>query len=135
MAGPVPSNLVLLADLAECAPGTKVRFLGWYCALSHKFTSLTCDSVDKYLVKTAILRLIHHYPASDPPTVANVDVELVLESIKPHELDVGTWINVIGHVERCKEKGVFVQAIAVWDAGNINLDAYHNVFEKRREAG
>jgi hypothetical protein len=100
-----------------------------------EFTPLTCDSVDKYLVKTAILRLIHHYPASDPPTVANVDVEHVLEGIKHHELDVGTWINVIGHVERRKEKGVFVQAIVVWDAGNVDLDAYQNAVEKRREAG
>jgi hypothetical protein len=30
MSGPVPSDLVLLGDLPTCAPGTKVRFLGWY---------------------------------------------------------------------------------------------------------
>jgi hypothetical protein len=29
MNGPVASTLVLLADLDACAPGTKVRFLGW----------------------------------------------------------------------------------------------------------
>lgn len=29
MSGPVPSNLVLLSDLGQCAPGMKVRFLGW----------------------------------------------------------------------------------------------------------
>jgi hypothetical protein len=29
MNGPVASTLVLLADLHTCAPGTKVRFLGW----------------------------------------------------------------------------------------------------------
>jgi len=110
--------------------------LSWLvtCIVTLGITSLTSDSVDKYLVKTAILRLIHHHPASDSSTAANVNVELVLEDIKSHQLDVGTWINVIGHVERSKEKGLFVQAIVVWDAGNVNLDAYHNAFAKRREA-
>jgi len=36
MSGPVPSNLVLLSDLGSCAPGTKVRFLGW--CVRHPFT-------------------------------------------------------------------------------------------------
>jgi hypothetical protein len=30
MSGPAPSTLVLLTDLRTCAPGQKVRFLGWY---------------------------------------------------------------------------------------------------------
>lgn len=29
MNGPVASTLVLLGELDKCAPGTKVRFLGW----------------------------------------------------------------------------------------------------------
>jgi hypothetical protein len=49
-------------------------------------------------------------------------------------LDVGTWLNVIGYVERKKEEGVFVQAIAVWDAGNVDLEAYEKAVEKRKEA-
>lgn len=81
------------------------------------------------------MRLKHDYPASTPPRVANVNIEHVLERIKRHELDVGTWINVIGHVERRKEKGIFVQAIAVWDAGNVDLSAYEKAVEKRQEAG
>jgi hypothetical protein len=96
---------------------------------------VTCGSVDKYIVKTGILRLRHQYPGSGPPVAANVNVEHVLEQIKRHELDVGTWINVIGHVERRKENDVFVQAIAVWDAGNVDLEAYQNAVEKRRAAG
>ena len=95
---------------------------------------LTSISVDEYAVKSATLRLKHDYPSSSPPLVANVDIEHVLERVKSHELDVGTWINVIGHVERRKEKGVFVQAVAVWDAGNVDLDAYQKAVKKRKEA-
>ncbi|KAF1836516.1 hypothetical protein BDW02DRAFT_566945 [Decorospora gaudefroyi] len=120
MSGPVPSNLVLLSDLARSAPGTKVRFLG---------------CVDEYIVQTATLRLKHHFPVSRPPVVANLDIEHVLDRIKHHDIEVGTWLNVIGYVERRQEAaGVFVQAIAVWDAGNVDLDAYEKAVEKRNEA-
>ncbi|KAF2133692.1 hypothetical protein P153DRAFT_419600 [Dothidotthia symphoricarpi CBS 119687] len=121
MSGPVPSSLVLLSDLRKCAPGTKVRFLG---------------CIDEYVVTTGTLRLKHNYPPASQPTVANVDIEHVLERIKPHEMDVGTWINIIGYVERPKEKkGVFVQAIAVWDAGNVDLELYQKAVDKRHEVG
>jgi hypothetical protein len=58
----------------------------------------------------------------------------VLERIKRHELDVGTWMNVIGYIEQRKEKGVFVQAVAVWDAGDVDLKAYEMAVEKRKQA-
>jgi len=61
-------------------------------------------------------------------------MEHVLELVKHHELDVGTWLNVIGHVERRKEEGVLVQAVTVWNAGNVDLDAYQKAVEKRKEA-
>lgn len=67
--------------------------------------------------------------------VADVDIVHVLERIKSHEMTVGTWINVIGYVERRKEKGVFVQALAVWDAGNVDLSAYEKAVESRKAAG
>ena len=50
-------------------------------------------------------------------------------------MQVGTWINVIGYVERRKEKGVFVQAITVWEAANIDLRAYETAVEARKAAG
>lgn len=59
-------------------------------------------------------------------------MEHVLERVKHQELDVGTWLNVIGHVERRKEQDVFVQAVTVWDAGNVDLRAYENAVEKRK---
>jgi hypothetical protein len=92
-----------------------------------------CDSVDEYVVKTATLRLKHNYPTSEPAMIVNVDVELILELIKRHELDVGTWLNVIGHVQHHKGKGVFVQAVAVWDAGNVDLGAYQRAVERRKQ--
>jgi hypothetical protein len=63
----------------------------------------------------------------------NLDIEHVLERIKRIEMDVGAWINVIGYVERRKDKGVFVQAVAIWDAGNVDLGAYEKAVEKRKE--
>ncbi|KAF2846537.1 hypothetical protein T440DRAFT_521718 [Plenodomus tracheiphilus IPT5] len=120
MSGPVPSNLVLLDELEQCAPGVKVRFLG---------------CIDEYIVKSAILRLRHGYSLSSKKNIANVDIEHVLEKVKRDEVDVGTWINVIGYVERRQEKGVFVQAIAVWNAGNVDSNAYAEAVQKRKIAG
>ncbi|CAI6244718.1 unnamed protein product [Periconia digitata] len=123
MNGPVASNLTLLNDLDQIPTGTKVRFLG---------------CVDEYLTKTATLRLVHDYPPSRPPKVAHVDIQHILESIKRHEVDVGTWINVIGHVEPSPKSGtpcICVQAVAVWDAGNVDLDAYQSAVVERKNAG
>jgi hypothetical protein len=48
-------------------------------------------------------------------------------------MDIGTWLNVIGYVERRKDKGVFVQAITVWDAGNVDLGPYEQAVDNRKE--
>lgn len=94
-------------------------------------------SVDTYLTNTATLRLVHNYPPSRSPKIAHVNIHHVLEVIKRHEVDVGTWLNVIGHVERSRDQpsDICVQAVAVWDAGNVDLDAYHNAVIKRIDAG
>jgi hypothetical protein len=113
----------------------KFAFLAGTVAKFHIFSShLICDSVDQYIVQAATLRLKHNYPTSSPLVVAKVNVEHVLERVKRHELDVGTWINVIGYVEQRKEKGVFVQAVAVWDAGDVDLEAYERAVEARKQA-
>ncbi|KAJ4384876.1 hypothetical protein N0V86_000479 [Didymella sp. IMI 355093] len=117
MSGPVASNLVLLTDLKTTAQGTKVRFLG---------------CVDEYAVLTATLKLKHNYPAACTAEVAIVDILHVLERIKSHEMETGAWVNVIGYVDRRKEKGVFVQAITVWSAGNVDLNAYEKAVEARK---
>lgn len=73
------------------------------------------------------------------PAFANVNIEHLLESVKRHEVEVGSWLNVIGYVDREKvnekEKGVHVQAIALWDAGNVDVGAYEQAVESRKEAG
>jgi hypothetical protein len=39
MSGPIPSTLVLLSDLPNCAQGQKVRFLGWYVLYICRYRS------------------------------------------------------------------------------------------------
>lgn len=65
-----------------------------------------------------------------------MNIQHVLEFIKRHEVDVGTWLNVIGHVEQPRDQAaiICVQALAVWDAGNVDLTAYQNAVNKRKEA-
>jgi hypothetical protein len=92
------------------------------------------NSVDEYAVQAATLRIKHKYPTSASHVVANVDIVHVLERVKRHELDVGTWLNVIGYVEQRKEKGVFVQAVTIWDAGDVDLEVYEKAVEKRKQS-
>jgi hypothetical protein len=133
--GPVPSTLCRLGDLGQCKSGTKVRFLGWYCLdASVKLTVLTGSSVDDYDVNGGALRLKHKYPASSPSHTVNVNIIHVLERLKRHELDIGTWLNVIGYVGRHEDKGLFVQAVAVWDAGDVDLEAYEKAFDARKSS-
>ena len=136
MSTPVPSNLVLLSDLELCAPGTKVRFLGWYALRfpTKVWRLIAFLSIDEYIVKTATLRLKHHYPSTGPCITANVDVEHVLEKLRHDAVDVGAWLNVIGYVEQGKAQGIHVQAVAVWDAGNVDVAAYAQAIEKRKAA-
>lgn len=87
------------------------------------------------MIKTATLRLKHDFSGSSASIVANVNIQHVLERVKRTDLELGTWINVIGHVEHRLEKGIFVQAVAIWDAGNVDLKAYEQAVEKRKEVG
>ncbi|KAF1917568.1 CST complex subunit Ten1 [Ampelomyces quisqualis] len=114
--GPVPSTLYRLGDLGQCKSGMKVRFLG---------------CVDNYDVKGGALRLKHQYPASSPLSTVHVNIVHVLERLKRHELDVGTWLNVIGYVGR-HERALFVQAVAVWDAGDVDVEAYEKAVDERK---
>ena len=64
---------------------------------------------------------------------ANINIEHVLERVKSDQIDVGAWINVIGYIQDSKELGIFVQAVAVWSAGNVDLEAYAIAVNKRKE--
>ena len=80
------------------------------------------------------MRLKHELSPATPRVIANVDIEHVLEDLKHDAVEVGAWINVMGYVERRNDKDVFVQAVAIWNAGNVDLDAYARAVEERKAA-
>ena len=144
--GPLPTRLVFLSDLPTQARGTKIRFLG---------------CVTRYMVSTGIMELQHAYPPPPhTPTVALVDVNVVLESLKREDMQLGAWVNVMGYVgevlregKRGQENGqrktvlakkkedgvpggpravrVRVQAIMLWSAGAVKIGEYEGSLEER----
>lgn len=111
----------------------------------------------QYEVVTGSLYLTHNYPptASGHQVFALVNVDHVLESIKSTDLQVGSWVNVIGYVtpaaagaaktytvpaqaeRRSKQdaaarRNVTMQAIMLWSAGAINLDEYEKALQMRK---
>ncbi|KAF2092397.1 hypothetical protein NA57DRAFT_50421 [Rhizodiscina lignyota] len=136
-AAPIPSRLIFLSELPQCSPRDKVRFLGWHVI------------VDKYDVKSGTLSLSHTYPKDIPtPIMAFINVDHVLESVRSADLEVGAWINVVGYIIDSKEEKVLkksrkssrrqqgtlsirVQAIMLWSAGMLNVDAYEKALQER----
>ena len=139
--GPLPSTLTFLSSLNSIPIGSKVRFLG--CVTSYKVSSAT-------------LSLQHPYQSSQAgPTIALVDVTLLLESLKREDTQIGAWVNIIGYVEgssedeRAMKKGVKrgsegvlsggdsgiawvrVKAIMLWSAGGVKMGEYEKALEDR----
>ena len=108
-------------------------------------------SVTKYTSSTATLTLHHNYPtvSASPTSVASVDVNLLLSTLKPTDTQVGEWVNVIGYItsqptrtakteprsasEALKWAKVFVQAVMLWSAGSIKLGEYERVLAERKD--
>ena len=89
--GPLPTRLVFLSDLPTQTHGNKVRFLG---------------CVTRYTLSTGVLELQHAYhPPPKIPTIAFVDVNVILEGLKREDTQVGAWINVVGYVEEVVREG------------------------------
>ena len=103
-----------------------------------------------YDVSAGNLVLEHAYPSDlvKRPQVT-VDVRLIVESLKPHLLQVGSWLNVIGYTRKFeltrKRKGddrdnpmpaskVHLQAVLLWSAGPIRLAEYEHVLSRQQEA-
>ena len=146
-ATPLPTKLVFLYELRELPLEEKVRFLGWYMIryLGVNTAELTARSVTEYDESTAYLVVKHHYPPKSPkPAATLVDVNLLLESLKPSDLQIGSWINVFGYVRRSKrdkatsgESGrkksttvssrMIVQATMIRSAGTVNIGEYERV--------
>ena len=144
--GPLPTCLVFLSDLPTQAHGNKIRFLG---------------CVTRYTLSTGVLELQHAYhPPPKIPTIALVDVNVVLEGLKREDTQVGAWINVVGYVEEVVKEGkrgqgqvqenmdsatrngervregprvvrVRVQAIVLWNAGGVKIGEYERTLENR----
>ncbi|KAL8775096.1 MAG: hypothetical protein Q9209_000575 [Squamulea sp. 1 TL-2023] len=137
--GPLPTRLIFLSDLPTCSRDEKVRFLG---------------CVSNYNVSTATLSLQHVYPASSPNAhvTAAVDVNIVLESLKHTDMQVGEWVNVMGYVQGIEgqkaerrgvkyglgkgvsgDKVVKVQAVMLWSAGGVKVWEYEKALEMRKQ--
>ena len=144
--GPLPTRLVFLSDLPSQTHGNKVRFLG---------------CVTRYTLSTGVLELQHAYPHPPKiPTIALVDVNVVLEGLKKEDTQVGAWINVIGYVEevvrevkRRQGQGqekmgpdtrngervregprvvrVKVQSIVLWNACGVKIGEFERTLESR----
>ena len=99
------------------------------------------------------MSLKHNYPSSSTLVVAKVHLDHVLESITPTTTQIGTWLNVVGFISwdkdtghqdvqatskkggRSKLKIIIIDAVMVWDAGSIKLDAYEKALEARKSCG
>jgi hypothetical protein len=115
--------------------GTRDPPLGTFLCL-HGMLSL--DSVTSYSKKTALLILEHNHPLGSP-FKALVDVNLLLNTLKSHETQIGEWVNVIGYIERIKkqsplsseEREVRVQALVMWSSGPFHLEGYEKSLDRK----
>jgi hypothetical protein len=103
-----------------------------------------------YDVSTGLLLLEYGFQQDILPTPqASIDVRLVLESINAHDLQRGSWVNIIGYLrkpEQRQRKSIgsntsniqrpeipIVQAIIVWGAGAINVANYESALVSQRK--
>lgn len=108
------------------------------------------SSVVNYDVSTGLLLLEYGFQQDILPTPqASIDVRLVLESINAHDLQRGSWVNIIGYLrkpEQRQRKSIssntsniqrpeipIVQAIIVWGAGAINVANYESALVSQRK--
>jgi hypothetical protein len=118
-------------------------------------TTLACGkpnpsySVHHYDQQSGALWLAHRYPTASSPVVTRVDIDLVLESIKRIDLQIGAWINVMGLTcditastnANADEKvagsarQTAVQAIMIWNAGSFKIEEYEESLQARKDCG
>ena len=107
-------------------------------------------SVVNYEVSTGFLLLEYGFQQNILPTPqASVDVRLVLESINAHDLQRGSWLNIIGYLRKPEQRQKkttssntdniqrpeipIVQAIIIWGAGAIKVANYETALVSQRE--
>ncbi|KAG4438795.1 hypothetical protein IFR05_005728 [Cadophora sp. M221] len=95
-------------------------------------------SVTNYSTKTAILTLQHNHPPGNP-LKSQVDVNLLVTTLKSNETQIGEWVNVMGYItggQKRKAIGeetmeVAVQALVLWSAGAFDLAGYEKSLDQR----
>jgi len=121
--GPVPTRLTLLSALGSHSPGSKVRFLG---------------CVTNYSTKEATLTLEHNHPPGNA-LKAQVDVKLLITTLKSNETHIGEWVNVMGYITGGQKEKVNdeekvqigVQALVLWSAGPFSLAGYEKSLDEK----
>ena len=93
-----------------------------------------------YDIPTGTLTLQHAYPPSSPGQpyrIALADVNLLLETIKSTETQVGEWVNVMGYVKdrdaSTDAEASAIQATMLWSAGSVRLEAYERSVEQWKQ--
>ena len=103
-----------------------------------------------YEVSTGFLLLEYGFRQDILPTPqASVDVRLVLESTNAHDLQRGSWVNVIGYLRKPEQRQKkstslnsnniqrpeipIVQAIIAWGAGAIKVANYETALVSQRK--
>lgn len=95
-------------------------------------------SITHYCTRTAIVTVEHDFP---PGTAlkAEVDVNLLLETMKSFETRIGEWIHVIGYLKSHRDDvsqlriNPQIQAIFLWTAGPLRLDEYERTIQVMQE--
>jgi Telomere capping, CST complex subunit len=97
------------------------------------------NSVTNYSVSSGILTLRHDHPIGEAKkqlTIVNVDIGLLLQSLKSTDTQVGEWVNVIGYVTAPSASSLIsdakaVQALILWSANSIHIKEYEEAMEER----
>lgn len=97
--------------------------------------------MNNYDEKSASLELFHHFPKNNKsPSKVFVSIDAILDTLKNQDLQVGSWLNVIGYVIPSQTisshlASVTVQAVMIWSAGSINLGDYEIALKERQIVG
>ncbi|KAI5359499.1 putative CST complex subunit Ten1, fungal protein [Septoria linicola] len=128
---PEPARLVLLDQVRQQEPGTKIRALGCVHAYHHQSATL-------------VLQLDFPSKHSNVSTVlANIDN--VLDTVNHDLLQTGAWLNIVGYVRkpakartvpsstnsqrsgrRSRRVTPLVDVLLIWSAGAVKLDDYQS---------
>lgn len=102
-----------------------------------------------YTTKSAILTLKHNHPPrpagqTEKPIKVQVDVQLLLTTMKAKETQVGEWVNVIGYITTNPntnpkdgnpskdDSDLQVQALILWSAGSFDLHGYEQSLDQQK---